>query len=343
MEARRCERESQPKMKTLYKVLSWSVAIALVVCVPLFGWKLLLAQSKEATENPYDYDLERFRAVPADLLNYSECEPIIIEGESLHALATDADGFIYVSADTQILKMDPSGAVIKTATLDTPCYCMAAGTNATLYLGMEDRIEVWNTSLEKQQAWPQIGENSRLTSVAASSTHLYAADSGSRRVWKFTLAGKLESQVPREGTSAGDHHYIVPSPYFDVAVGRSVWIANPGKARVEHYGTDNKLRAQWGEPSMTIEGFSGCCNPSHIALIGSDTLVTAEKGLPRVKLFDFEGNLLSVVAGPKHFSSFAPGCTGEAIIKDIAVDTNNRVLILDRSVKAVRIFKKRDS
>lgn len=82
---------------------------------------------------------------------------------------------------------------------------------------------------------------------------------------------------------------------------------------------------------MEIEGFCGCCNPSHFAIREDGSFVTSEKGIPRIKVYDRLGRLASVVAGP---DSFDEGTVG----LDLALDSAQRVLVLDPARRAVRIF-----
>ena len=85
---------------------------------------------------------------------------------------------------------------------------------------------------------------------------------------------------------------------------------------------------------MRIDGFSGCCNPSHIALLADGAFVTAEKGLPRVKIHNIDGSLRCVVATPDQFEE---GVTG----LDVAVDAEGRIHVLDPSRNVVRRFEEK--
>ncbi len=86
---------------------------------------------------------------------------------------------------------------------------------------------------------------------------------------------------------------------------------------------------------MTIDGFSGCCNPSHIAILADGSFVTSEKGLVRVKILNPTGKLKSVVAGPDQFDEETRGL-------DLAVDSENRIIVLDPKKRLIRIFEKND-
>jgi len=132
--------------------------------------------------------------------------------------------------------------------------------------------------------------------------------------------------------------FIVPSPYFDVALAGKdrLWIVNPGRRRVELYTFDGSLLAHWGKASFKIEGFCGCCNPTHIAVLPSGHLVTSEKGLARVKVYTPGGELASVVAPP---AAFAGGTTG----LDVAADSRGRIWVLDPVARKVRLFTRKQT
>ena len=81
-----------------------------------------------------------------------------------------------------------------------------------------------------------------------------------------------------------------------------------------------------------MEGFCGCCNPSNFAMIYDSLFVTSEKGIERVKIYNADGTFRCVVAGPDQFEAGTKGL-------DLAVDKNNRILVLDPVKKLIRIFE----
>jgi len=83
---------------------------------------------------------------------------------------------------------------------------------------------------------------------------------------------------------------------------------------------------------MQLDGFGGCCNPSHVAMLSDGSFVTSEKGLERVKIHLPSGDFKSVVAAPSQFDEGTKGL-------DLAVDSKDRILVLDPSRKMVRIFE----
>jgi hypothetical protein len=75
--------------------------------------------------------------------------------------------------------------------------------------------------------------------------------------------------------------------------------STPGARRIEAFTLDGDLLGHWGEASSRIEGFFGCCNPSHLAVLADGRFVTSEKGVPRVKIYSAQGEFESVIAAPR--------------------------------------------
>jgi hypothetical protein len=189
----------------------------------------------------------------------------------------------------------------------------------------------WNGTLIKR--WNSYGENAVITSLAVSGENVYLGDAGNRIVYHCNTTGQLEQKIGEKDEHKGIPGFVIPSPYFDVAIDNNgfLWAANTGRHVFENYDPDGSIRTSWGTTSFKIEGFSGCCNPAHFAMMDDNSFVTSEKGMPRIKLYDQHGQFSGVVAAPASFTgSLAP---------DIAVDKQNRVIALDFERQQVRIFE----
>jgi hypothetical protein len=81
---------------------------------------------------------------------------------------------------------------------------------------------------------------------------------------------------------------------------------------------------------MNPEDFVGCCNPVNLAFTSDGRIVTAEKVIPRVKVFDSAGKLLGLI-GPEHFD---PRCTHLYL----AVDSKGRILVADPVRLEMKVF-----
>jgi len=301
---------------------------------------VMLFQRSSATDqetNPYEYDFEGFRNAPADLLKYAETGAIMPRLEGLHGVAVDAADRVYVVGRTALAIFDKTDAPAGGFNLAEPGLCLATDAQGSIYVGMTNHVEVFDFSGSKKASWESLGERAWITSIAVSSNQVFVADYGNRCVWRFADSGTLLGQIDGKSEGNGATGFVLPSPYFDVAADPdgSVWIANPGRQRVERYGADGRRRSQWGAPGMTLDGFCGCCNPSHLALTPDGKFITSEKGLPRVKVYDRAGRFECVVAGPDRFARDTVGL-------DVAVDSTGRILVLDPAAGAVRVFEKRE-
>ena len=165
---------------------------------------------------------------------------------------------------------------------------------------------------------------------------------------RYDTTGNLVGRIGAWDKEAGIAGLVIPSPFFDVGVdpeGR-LWVVNPGALRIECYAFQGSLERFWKpESSSTIEGFFGCCNPANFAILSDGRFVTAEKGLPRVKVYTADGEFQCVVAGPEQLES-ASAVTNQSLSDqeytavDVAADSRGRVLILDLAAGRVRVFER---
>jgi hypothetical protein len=237
-----------------------------------------------------------------------------------------------VIAGQELLRLGPEGAVARRAPLPGPAFCLAFG-GERVFVGLRDRIAVLDRDGGLLATWEGLGERSWLTSIAVRGDDVLVADAGQRLVWRFDTTGRLRGQFGRRDAAAGEEGFVVPSPFFDLAFGPAgeLWVVNPGGHRVQRRSLEGRVLASWGETSPGPEGFSGCCNPSHLALLPDGSFVTSEMGIPRVTLHGRDGRFLEVVAGP---ASFAP----LALDLDLAADARGRILLLDPLRGQLRVF-----
>jgi hypothetical protein len=103
---------------------------------------------------------------------------------------------------------------------------------------------------------------------------------------------------------------------------------------VEGFTHRGEFETVWGKGSSSVADFFGCCNPAQLAVLPDGNFVTAEKGLPRVKVYSRDGRFQTVVAGPSQLTD-TPA--------DLAADHRGRVLVLDGRAAKVRVFEKYSS
>jgi hypothetical protein len=299
------------------------IAASAIAAITLLSWP---RQPKPRVE-PNEVD----RATPPGLVRFVERAEIVTGLNQPRAIAADGFGVI-VAGDRVVVALDLEGRVRWMVGLDGDPSCVAVGPDGRVYVGVGDHVEVIHQG-RRRPAWPKLEGQPILTSIAAGASQVFVADFGRRAVWRLDLDGKVLGLIDgRQGPEG--RGFEIPSPYFDVALAQDgmLWIANTGRWRLESYDAECRFVRSWGKQSEQIDGFCGCCNPSHIAVRPDGSFVTSEKGIERVKVYDAKGGFYCVVAGAEAFSAGVKGM-------DLAVDGAGRVLVLDPSRKTIRVFE----
>lgn len=284
-------------------------------------------------ENPYQYDISEYQKIDSGLFCYVEVLQIKPATDYLLGITVDDKNNLYVSGTKKIFIYDADKNLINKIDLDEDAYCLTVSESGKIYLGMADHIEVWSQTGELLQSWPSMGEEAIFTSVAVNETSVFVADAGHKVVYHFNHNGELQNRIGEKKPEKEIKGFFIPSPYFDLLLGRNneLWVVNPGYHRFESYRSNGELISSWEKTSMLLDGFSGCCNPSHIAMLSDGSFVTSEKGLERIKIHRPTGEFKCVVAGPEQFIE---GTTD----LDLAVDSENRIYVSDTEKGMVRIF-----
>ena len=307
--------------------------LAVVAALAVFGIGVLAG--REITRPPPTsvreaaavYDLSAAAAIPPALLTYRLALSIPVGLREPRGIASIQDGGVYVCGDQELVLLGRGGEVRGRWELGGEPTCVTAS-GGRAYVGVRDHLEVVEPAGELT-VWPDLGSQAIVTSVAAVGDAVFVADAGNRMLLRFSSAGALAGAVARD--------FTVPSPFFDVAGAPdgSIYAADPGAQRVRHYSASGKLLGAWGTSSLKAEGFAGCCNPAHIAVLPCGALVTAEKGLPRVKVYEPDGRLTAVVAAPADFRATESGL-------DLATRKANggEILVLVPLERVVRVYVK---
>ena len=296
----------------------------------------------------FQYDLSVVRKTDPKLVHYELAASFPTGMDAPRGIACDVQGRIHVGGGHQgkgaIRQFDPQGQELASFAASGPVFALTLA-DGTVFAALKDHVEVIGHDGKAKARWP-VSAGSLFTSIAVGGERAFVADYAKRRVLRYDLSGKLLGVIePKDADST----FAVPSPYFDLAVDAHdrLWVANPGKHRLEAYTLDGVKTLQWGKPSVEIDGFCGCCNPVNFALLPDGRFVTAEKGLPRVKVHTAEGQFESVVVGadafPEDYACINRGpsdCQGGGM--DVAVDNAGRILVLETHEKAVRVYVKKE-
>jgi hypothetical protein len=297
------------------------------------------------------YDIEALTKVDPSLIIYEELGKPIPTGltqSTAIAIATNSPSRVYVAGDNAIKVFSDEGGLVDEIKLTSTPQCLAIGGDGSIYVGMKDHVEVYDGQKKRSASWPALGDKAVLTSIAVYKDNVFVADAGNRVVIRYDTAGKIVNHIGRKDKDKGIGGFVIPSPYFDLAVGGDglLRVVNPGRHLIEAYTFEGDLEFSWGKRSAGIEGFCGCCNPVNFAMLDDDSFITCEKGLTRVKLYDADGNFVGVVAGPEQLAegSQCRICNIPALCQvggfDVAVGTGGQVFVLDTIKNVVRTFSK---
>jgi len=224
-----------------------------------------------------------------------------VDEGSLKAVAVSPSGNIYLAGDSFVTCLDEE--LKKIWRMDTPAPVSSLSFfGDTIYAATLDMVLVINNKSELLNEWGPFENNSIITSVSANKTQIAFADAGNKTIYILDKGGEVKRMIGRN-----DGQFIVPSPYFDVALDSSglIHVANTGHRRLETRGADGITISYFGEPGTAPGSFCGCCNPSHFVKTKTG-YITAEKGINRIQILGESGEFIEFVSLKNDFISSVP-------------------------------------
>ena len=343
---------SQPRNKLpgylIFGLIATAILVAgiAVLCVDPSG------RAGNGLSARFDYDTETYASVDPKLLSHREATGFLVSLDVPTSIAVGPEGRVLVGGDRSVVVYDAEGRPIAEWPLEGKPTCLGVGGPehvfpGRVYVGVGDRVVVLHPDGKTAGVWSEgLNEGSLLTSIAVAEEDVFVADAGNRVVCRCDVDGKLLGKIGVPDADRGVRGFVIPSPYFDVAVTPDglLRIANPGARKIETYTFAGDLLGSWGAASARIEGFFGCCNPANFAVLPDGRFITCEKGIPRIKVYSRTGEFESVVADPKILGQ-RPDLADEirdqhqAKVFDVAIDSLGRVVVLDPSKRMVRFFE----
>lgn len=315
------------------KLVNFVLIVLAVAIVVIIGKDFIGNKAGKNIENPYEYNVDEFRKVDSSAIMFRETHSFPVKVENPAGIAVSGNQIIVVT-EKLLLKYDYSGKELLRKELPDTGSCVTVASNNEIWVGTRHSVALFDANGNILKRWKSFGDRSVITSLAVSGENVYLADAGNRIVYHCNTNGEIIAKIGEKDEHLRVPGYIIPSPYFDLAIDKSglLWVANTGRHSLENYNPDGSIRTSWGVSSFKIEGFTGCCNPAQFALLSDNSFITSEKGMPRIKWYDQKGNFKGVVASPDMFKQgwYAP---------DLAIDAEQRVLALDFDRKQVRIFE----
>lgn len=299
-----------------------SAIFALIIILAFMGYIIYDATSRSES----DPAVETVRDTTfAD--NWKITATISTDEGRLTSVAVSDDGTICLGGDSFIKVIDRGLNKLWDIKTEQKITALAVSGD-TIFASTGETILIVSKDGKTLAEWGPYEGNSIITSLSAKPGRLAVADAGSKRIFILGREGEVISMMGQSGD-----HFIIPSPYFDLAWAGNILItANPGKRRIEKWDADGKMISAFGEPGTAPGAFCGCCNPSHITLF-QNGIVTAEKGINRIKILNGEGSFVEFVSSRNKFDQSAP--------LDIASDYSTRIYAADNTDSKLYIFERK--
>ncbi|HLK69559.1 MAG TPA: hypothetical protein VKU19_39285 [Bryobacteraceae bacterium] len=249
--------------------------------------------------------------------------------QSLTGLALDRHGLLYASGDSEIKVFDNAGKLQKRWPTGRPPLAIAVSHEGLVYAGEERQVEIFDPSTKIAHVWKDDQMLGRVTSIGFSGQSVLAGDAAARAIRRLDRSGRVLNTVGADNNVGG---FLIPNGVVSFAVDAEgvIHAANPGKHRVERYSPEGKLLGHFGKFSFhDPAGFTGCCNPTNIAVSGR--IYVTEKAGPRLKVYSRDGEFQGVIAA----NCFDPNC------KNISVQagTGGRVYAADTVKLEILVFE----
>ncbi|MFP4378863.1 MAG: NHL repeat-containing protein [Candidatus Sumerlaeia bacterium] len=251
-----------------------------------------------------------------------------VEMDMVKSIAIGPDQKIYVAGSKGVHIFNADGERTGKIDSESPYTAIAVGDDGKVYAASRWQVNVYDKDGNKETAYGEKGRDPGqflfITGLALKNGFIYIADAGSRRVSRFATVGDYVDYI--DG-------FLIPSPYFDLVFDSKgmLVLGHTGKHRVEYYDANHELTKNWGQFGSNAEGFCGCCNPCNLYVMDDGRVITAEKGIPRLKIYSTDGEMLAFLGGKENFNPSTEGM-------DLAVDKDDRIVLLDSFQNKVRFF-----
>ena len=326
------------------KIIIGSSVVLLLLAVFLIARDLFQKSSSPTEASCCGDDYTVLKRIDTSLIGYTRIKIIETGLKDLSGIALDESQSIFVCGNKVVAVFDTSGRRINRFSIDTAARCITVN-GSDLYLGMGPRIAHYKSFGKRISLWKSLNSSGFITSIAINGNTIYAADAISKRILKYTTEGKFIQEIGRKDSLTNSPGFVIPSRYFDIAFGafNDLWAVNPGRLSIENFTPEGHMQSAWGKASSQNNGFTGCCNPAHMAVLPDGSFVTYEKGIDKIKVFDPTGSFLCLVGGAGSFKGKADFQLGNInLVKDIATGTDGNIYVLD-CYNGINVFKKKNN
>jgi hypothetical protein len=248
---------------------------------------------------------------------------------TLRSVAVDRHGQVYAAGDSEVKVFDAAGRLQHRWPTARPVLSVAVAGDGSVYAGELREIEIFDGSGKLLDTWRDEQLLCRVTAIGFLPDSVLAGDAADRAIRRFDRHGRFLNNIGKDNRVNG---LLIPNGVvsFGVDAQGVIHAANPGKHRVERYTPAGELLGHIGRfDGVDPAGFTGCCNPTNVAV--RDAIYVTEKAGPRAKVYDFGGKLVAVIAT----DVFDPNCKNMSI----ATDARGSVYVADTVKLAIFVFE----
>jgi hypothetical protein len=276
------------KITTIFSVLIVVVFIAYIIYDTTRQSPITAKENKSLN---YDTLPEKWKIAAELHLDYGK----------LKAISVSSSGKIYAGGDSFVSCYSGDLRLLWNLRTSYPVTALS-NFGDTIFASTVELILVISSEGKLKDEWGPFEDKSFITSVTANRSWIAYADAGNKMVVILDKQGRVSRLIGQK-----DGQFILPSPYFDVALNESddLYIANTGQRRIERRTIQGRIMSSFGEPGMAPGAFCGCCNPAHF-VITPDGFITAEKGINRIKILDKKGDFVEFVSSRNKFVPSIP-------------------------------------
>ncbi len=251
---------------------------------------------------------------------------------SLADISVGPDDALYCLGDDEIRVFDAGGNLLRSWKVKPKNACLEAGPDGRVYTGSLGRVDIYN-SLGDYQGSIQAGNPNRPAAVTAIKVHgneILVADASARIIHRYNADGKHLGVIGDRNKTGS---FMLPNGWLDFDIDSSgiILATDTGRHRVTEWILDGTPIGSFGKFGMQDPSdFVGCCNPVNLAVTPEGNIVTAEKMISRVKVFNTDGIMIAYI-GPENFD---PNCTNI----HLEVDSAGRIITADPVRRVIKIF-----
>jgi len=251
---------------------------------------------------------------------------------SLDGIAVGSGDRVYALGDGEVRTFEPGGDYVSAWKAPGRAACLHVGADGSVYIGAPGRVEIFDRQGSHIGGFAagEAASPAEVTCIKSVGKEILIADSAARYIRRYDSSGRQLGEI---GTQNKTRSFMLPNRWlvFDVDSKGVVHATDTGRHQVTTWALDGSPLGSFGKFGMTDPSdFVGCCNPVNLAVFPDGRVVTGEKMIARVKVYEPGGRLLAFI-GPENFDS---QCTHIYL----AVDSKGRIIAGDPVRREVTIF-----